>query len=192
MLQDAGLFLLQVFFELFASAFWLRFYMQWARVSFRNPFAQFIVKVTDFAVRPARRVVPGLFGLDLASLLLFFLAEALFVMASHWLVGYPFGQAGSDVWPGFALLVLAGGLRLAIYICMGLVVIQAVMSWVNPFSPFASVFHALTQPLVGPFRRFIPPIGGVDLSPLAVFILMQLVLIAPVAGLERYARALVW
>lgn len=192
MLRDAGLFLLQVFFGLFASAFWLRFYMQWVRVSFRNPFAQFIVKVTDFAVRPARRVIPGLFGLDLASLLLFVLTEVLFVLASHWLMGYPFGQAGSAVWPGFALLALAESVRLAIYICMGLVAIQAVMSWVNPFSPFAAVFHALAHPIVGPFRRFIPPIGGVDLSPLAVFILMQLALIAPVAGLERYARALVW
>ena len=192
MLQDAALFLTQVFFELFASAFWLRFYMQWARVSFRNPFAQFIIKVTDFAVRPLRRLVPGLFGLDLASLLLFVTTEACFVLASHWLLGYPFGQAGSGVWPGFALLVLAGSLRLAVYISMGLVIIQAVMSWINPFSPFASVFHALTQPLIGPFRRIIPPIGGVDLSPMAVIILMQLVLVAPVAGLERYARGLVW
>jgi YggT family protein len=192
MLQDATQFLLQVFFELFASAFWLRFYMQWARVSFRNPFAQFIIKVTDFAVRPARRVIPGLFGLDLSSLLLFLLTEAALVLASHWLMGYPFNQAGTGVWPGFALLALASALRLAIYICMGLVAVQAIMSWVNPFSPYASVFHALTQPLVGPFRRFIPPIGGIDLSPMAVFILMQLVLIAPVAGLERYARGLVW
>jgi YggT family protein len=192
MLLDAGLFLLDVFFGLFASAFWLRFYMQWARVSFRNPFAQFIVKVTDFAVRPLRRVIPGLFGLDLSSLLLFFLAECLLVLASHLFMGYPFSQAGASVWPGFALLVLADSLRLAIYICMGLVLIQAVMSWVNPFSPFASVFHALTQPLVGPFRRVIPTVSGVDLSPMAVFILMQLVLIAPVAALERYARALVW
>ncbi|MBK6744304.1 MAG: YggT family protein [Hydrogenophilales bacterium] len=192
MLQDAGQFLLQVFFELFASAFWLRFYMQWARVSFRNPFAQFIVKVTDFAVRPVRRVIPGWFGLDLASLLLFFLAEWLMVMATHWLMGYPFAAAGFQVLPGISLMALASALRLAIYICMGLVLIQAVMSWINPFSPYASVFYALTQPLLGPFQRIIPSIGGVDLSPLAVFILMQLVLIAPVAGLERYARGLVW
>jgi YggT family protein len=192
MLQDAAQFLLQVFFDLFASAFWLRFYMQWARVPFRNPFAQFIVKVTDFAVRPARRVIPGLFGLDLSSLLLFLLAELLLIVAVLAVAGYPFGPAGAQAWPGIGLLALASALRLAIYICMGLVLIQAVMSWVNPFSPFASVFHALTQPLCGPFRRIIPEIGGVDLSPLAVIVLMQLVLIAPVAGLERYARGLVW
>jgi len=192
MLQDAGQFILQVFFELFASAFWLRFYMQWARVSFRNPFAQFIVKVTDFAVRPLRRVVPGLFGLDLSSLLLFFIAEWLMVLATHWLMGYPFAVAGFQVLLGISLMALAAALRLAIYICMGLVLIQAIMSWINPFSPYASVFYALTQPLLGPFQRIIPNVAGVDLSPLAVIVLMQLVLIAPVAGLERYARGLVW
>jgi YggT family protein len=192
MLQDALQFLLQVFFELFASAFWLRFYMQWARVSFRNPFAQFIVKVTDFAVRPVRRVIPGLFGLDLSSLLLFFSAECLLVLTSQWLMGYPYMAAGAGVLPGLALMALAASLRLAIYICMGLVFIQAIMTWINPFSPYASVFYALTQPLLGPFRRIIPNVGGVDLSPLAVIILMQLVLIAPVAGLERYAHGLVW
>lgn len=192
MLQDALQFLLQVFFDLFASAFWLRFYMQWARVPFRNPFAQFIVKVTDFAVRPARRVIPGLFGLDLSSLLLFLLAELLLVVATLAVAGYPFAIAGAQVWPGIALMALGSALRLAVYISMGLVLIQAVLSWVNPFSPYASVFHALTHPLLGPFRRIIPEINGIDLSPLAVIILMQLVLIAPVAGLERYARGLVW
>jgi YggT family protein len=192
MLQDALQFLLQVFFDLFASAFWLRFYMQWARVSFRNPFAQFIVKVTDFAVRPVRRVIPGLFGLDLSSLLLFFSAECLLVLTSQWLMGYPYMAAGAGVLPGLALMALAASLRLGIYICMGLVFIQAIMSWINPFSPYASVFYALTQPLLGPFRRIIPNVGGVDLSPLAVIILMQLVLIAPVAGLERYDHGLVW
>jgi YggT family protein len=192
MLQDAGRFLIEVLFGLFASAFWLRFYMQWARVSFRNPFAQFIVKVTDFAVRPARRVIPGLFGLDLASLLLFYFAEWLMLLATHWVIGYPFAAAGFQVLPGISLMALAAALQLAIYICMGLVLIQAVMSWINPFSPYASVFYSLTQPLLGPFQRIIPNVGGIDLSPLVVIILMQLVLIAPVAGLERYARGLVW
>ena len=176
MLQDAGQFLLQVFFELFASAFWLRFYMQWARVSFRNPFAQFIVKVTDFAVRPVRRVIPGWFGLDLASLLLFFLAEWLMVLATHWLMGYPFAAAGFQVLPGISLMALASALRLAIYICMGLVLIQAVMSWVNPHAPLAPVVEQLTRPFLAPLRRFVPLVGDVDLSPLVLIVLAQVLL----------------
>jgi YggT family protein len=192
MLQDAGLFLIRVSFELAASAFWLRFYMQWARVPFHNPFAQFVVKVTDFAVRPVRRVVPGLFGLDWASLLLFFLAEGMMVLASHWVLGYPFIIAGGQVWPGFLLLTLAAAAQLAIYIALGLVLIQAVLSWVNPFSPYASVFYALARPVLAPFQRIIPPIGGVDVSPIAAFIVLQLVLVAPVTALERIAKAMVW
>jgi YggT family protein len=192
MLQDAGLFLVRVLFELAASAFWLRFYMQWARVPFHNPFAQFVVKVTNFAVRPLRRVIPGFFGMDWSSLLLFLLAESLMILASHWILGYPFAVAGSQVLPGFLLLVLASALRLAIYITLGLVLIQAVMSWVNPFSPYASVFHALTRPILAPFRRIIPAIGGVDISPIVVFIVLQLVLVAPVTALERMAKAMVW
>jgi YggT family protein len=191
MIVDALQFLLRVFFELFACAFWLRFYLQWARVPFHNPFAQFIVKVTDFAVRPARRVLPGLFGLDLSSLLLFYLAELAAVLGVHWLDGFPFLIAGTAVLPGFLLLALASALKLAIYILMGLILIQAVLSWVNPFSPHAPVFYALARPCLDPLRRFVPSIGGVDVTPLAAFILMQLLLIAPVSGLERWAIGLI-
>lgn len=191
MLTDALQFLLRTFFDLIAIACWLRFYMQWARVPFHNPFAQFIVRVTDFAVRPARRMIPGLFGLDLASLLLFYLAELLSVLSVYWLDGYPFLIAGAQVWPGFLLIALAAALRLALYVLMGLILIQAVLSWVNPFSPHAPVFYALARPCLAPLQRLVPSVGGIDLSPLVALILIQLLLIAPVAGLERWAAGLI-
>jgi YggT family protein len=192
MFADAAQFLLRTVFDLMACAFFMRFWMQWARVSFRNPFAQFVVKVTDFAVRPVRRVVPGIFGLDWASLLLLFLAELLMLLATHWIMGYPFAVAGASVAPGFLLLALASSLRLGLYVIIGFVLIQAVLSWVNPFSPLAPVFYALARPILAPFQKFVPPMGGVDLSPLVALIVVQLVLIAPVAALERLARGMVW
>ena len=192
MLSDAAQFLLRTVFDLMACAFFMRFWMQWARVPFRNPFAQFVVKVTDFAVRPVRRVVPGLFGLDWASLLLFFLAELLMVLGTHWIMGYPFTVAGIDVAPGFLLLALASSLRLGLYVMIGFVLIQAVLSWINPFSPLAPVFYALARPILAPFQKLIPPMGGVDLTPLVALIVVQLILIAPVAALERLARGMVW
>lgn len=191
MLTDALQFLLRTVFDLMAIAFGLRFYMQWTRVPFHNPFAQFIVRVTDFAVRPARRVIPGLFGLDLASLVLFYLAELLSVLSVYWLDGYPFLIAGAQVWPGFLLIALTAALRLALYVLMGLILIQAVLSWINPFSPHAPVFYALARPCLAPLQRFIPSVGGIDLSPLVALILIQLLLIAPVAGLERWAAGLI-
>ena len=187
MLIDALQFLFRTALDLMASAFFLRFWMQWARVPFYNPFAQFIVKVTDFAVRPLRRIVPGLFGLDWASLLLMFSAEILSVVIVQWLAGYPFSVAGAGVLPGFLLLGMTAALRLGLYILMGLVVLQAVMSWVNPFSPYAPVFYALARPILAPFQRWIPPISGVDISPMVCLLAMQLLLVAPVAALERAA-----
>jgi YggT family protein len=190
MFTDAAVFLLRTLLDLLAVAFFLRFWMQLTRVSFRNPFAQFVVKVTDFAVKPLRRLLPGLFGLDWASLLPFFLAELLMILGVQWLLGYPFALAGTGVLPGFLLLGLAAALRLALYVLMGMVLLQAVLSWINPFSPLAPVFHAMSRPLLGPIQRILPPLGGIDLSPLAVLILVQLVLVAPVSALERYARGL--
>ncbi len=192
MLTDAAQFLLRTLFDLIACAFFLRFWMQWARVPFHNPFAQFVVKVTNFAVKPLRRVLPGLFGLDWASLLPFFVAELLMVLGVHWVMGYPFAAAGSAVIPGFLLLALASSLRLMLYVLIGFVLLQAILSWVNPFSPLAPVFYALARPIVGPFQKIVPAVGGIDLSPLVALIVVQLLLIAPVAALERYAHGLVW
>lgn len=192
MLTDAAQFLVRTVLDLLAVAFFIRFWLQVARVPFHNPFAQFIVRVTDFAVRPLRRVLPGLFGLDWASLLPFLLAELLMVFATQWLMGYPISQAGSAVLPGFLLLALAAALRLALYVLMGLIVLQAILSWINPFSPLAPVFYALSRPILGPFQKVIPPIGGVDVSPLVALIVMQLVLVAPINTLQRYAHAMTW
>ncbi len=191
MFADAAQFLLRTLFDLLACAFFLRFWMQWARVPFRNPFAQFVVKVTDFAVRPLRRLVPGLLGLDWASLVLFFLAEVLMVLSVHWVAGYPFALAGTAVLPGFLLLALASALRLALYVLIGFVLIQAILSWINPFSPLAPVFYALARPVLAPFQKRVPPLGGVDVTPLVALVVIQLLLIAPVSALERYAIGLV-
>ena len=191
MLIDAAQFLLRTLLDLAACAFFLRFWMQWARVPFHNPFAQFVVKITDFAVKPLRRVLPGLLGLDWASLLPFFVAEFLMVLGIHWIMGYPFAVVGAAVIPGFLLLTLAAALKLVLYVLMGFVVLQAILSWVNPFSPLAPVFYALARPVVGPFQKIVPPIGGIDLSPMVALIVVQLLLVAPVTALERYARGLV-
>ncbi len=192
MLQDAAQFLLRVACELVATAFWLRFYMQLCRVPFGNPFAQFIVRVTGFAVRPLRRIVPGLFGLDWTSLILFLSCEFIWAIGSHLLAGYPFLAAGAQVWPGFALLTLAASLSLITYIAMALVVIQALISWINPYSPAAPMFYALAGPMLKPFQRFIPPIAGIDITPMILLIVLQLLVLAPIAGLKRYALALIW
>jgi YggT family protein len=192
MLLDAAQFLLRTALDLLASALFLRFWMQWVRVPFHNPFAQFLIKVTDFVVRPLRRVIPGMFGLDWASLIPFYVAELLAVLGLLWLQDYPFAAAGITLLPAFLLLALAAALRLALYLLIGFVLLQAVLSWINPFSPHAPLFYALARPILKPFQKLLPPIGGIDLTPLIALIVVQLLLIAPVSALERAARAMVW
>ncbi len=192
MLTDAAQFLLRTAFDLIACALFLRFWMQWVRVPFHTPFAQFVLRVTNFAVRPLRRVIPGFFGLDWASLIPFYLAELLSVLGSHWLLDYPFAAAGVAVLPAFLLLALAAALRLALYLLIGFVLLQAVLSWINPFSSHAPLVYALARPVLKPFQKLVPPIGGVDLTPMVALIVVQLLLIAPVSALERMARAMVW
>jgi YggT family protein len=160
---------------LLALAFLARFAMQWARASFRNPVGQFIIAATDWAVLPARKLVPGLFGVDLASLLLAWLTQALYVGGAISVTGLYDNAAGTIL--GVALLAgFIEILRLLIYLAQGVVIVSAVLSWVNPYSPIAPLFNQLSEPLLRPFRRLIPLLGGVDLSPIATLLLLQVTL----------------
>lgn len=185
MIEAALKFLLQTLGNLFTISVLLRFMMQLFRVPFRNPFAQFVVALTDFAVKPLRRVVPGFFGLDWASLVLAFVVEFAVVAASYWLDGFPFALAGAKVWPVMLGLALVRLLSLTIYLLMGVTVVRAVLSWVNPHTPLMPVVYELTEPLLRPLRRIVPTVAQVDLSPLVLFILFQLILMVPLEALER-------
>ena len=185
MIESALTFLIQTLGNLFAIAVLLRFMMQLFRVPFRNPFAQFIVAVTDFAVKPVRRVVPGLFGLDWACLLLAWLTELVVVAASYWLDGFPFALAGGKVWPVLLGLAAVRLLSLTVYLIIGLTLARAVLSWVNSDTPLMPVIYELTEPFLRPLRRIVPMISQVDLTPLVLFIICQLILMVPILALER-------
>ena len=185
MIAGALKFLIQTLGNLFVIAVLLRFMMQLFRVPFRNSFAQFIVTLTDFAVKPLRRVVPGLLGLDWACLVLAWLVELAVVTAGYWLDGFPFGLAGGRVWPVMLGLAAVKLLSLAVYLVIGLTLVRAVLSWVNSNTPLMPVVYALTEPFLRPLRRIVPMVANVDLTPLVLFILCQLVLMVPLLALER-------
>lgn len=185
MIAGALKFLIQTLGNLFVIAVLLRFMMQLFRVPFRNSFAQFIVTLTDFAVKPLRRVVPGLLGLDWACLVLAWLVELAVVTAGYWLDGFPFGLAGGRVWPVMLGLAAVKLLSLAVYLVIGLTLVRAVLSWVNSNTPLTPVVYALTEPFLRPLRRIVPMVANVDLTPLVLFILCQLVLMVPLLALER-------
>lgn len=189
MLADTLNFFIQTLGGLFAVALLLRFLMQWLRVPFSNPFAQFIIRITNFAVKPVRRVIPGWGGLDWASLMLAWLAEVLVAAAMLWVKDFPFGLAGSKVWLALLGLGAIELVKLTLYMAMGLVLVRAVLSWVNPYSPISPVVYPLTEPLLVPFRRLLPQ-AQIDLSPMLFLILCQFLLVVPIAALERAARSL--
>ncbi|MCL2160974.1 MAG: YggT family protein [Betaproteobacteria bacterium] len=148
-----------------------RFFMQWGRVSFRNPIGHFVITVTDWAVMPARRIIPGLFGLDMASLLLAWVTQILYVLIQ---IGLGLKVSSSLAIPLLGLVDLA---RMATYLVFGVVLVSVVLSWVGSRSPAAYVFDELSRPFLAPFRRLIPPLGGIDLSPLVLLLVLQIVLL---------------
>ena len=187
MLGNALIFVAQMAFGLLTLSLLLRFYMQWVRAPYRNPLTEFINALTDFMVRPARRIVPGLWGLDLPTLLLAWIMQILEFLVVLQVRGYQFGAEVGIAGIGIALFAATAVLKLLIYIVLVSTLLQAVLSWINPGSPVAPLLDAMTRPFLRLFRRRLPPIGNVDLSPLFVLVICQLLLMLPVAWLDAEA-----
>lgn len=166
MLYQIISFLLDVVVGLLGGACLLRLYMQYQRVPFGNPVGRFVFALTDWLVLPLRRVLPPMGRLDTASLVAAFLLE-LAQYAVLWLLG----MGSLAMLPVLALFGLA---RLVISGLTGLVIVHAVLSWVQSDSPLVDIIGRLCAPLLRPFRRLIPLVGGIDLSPLALLVLLQI------------------
>jgi YggT family protein len=185
MFAEIAQLLVDVVASFFVYLLLARFHFQWLRVPFRNPVGAFVVALTDWIVRPARRLVPGIGGLDVATLLLAWLVQtfALWVLYS---LKSADGGAGAGVVPLLAVLALFDLVRYSLYILIFAVLVQVLLSWLNPYSPVTPIFDAMTRPFLAPIRRFVPPIANVDLSPLVLLVLLQVVLI-PLAHLRNVA-----
>ena len=173
--MQALVFLVDAVVSFFCTLFLLRFMMQAMRVSFAGQIGDFVVKLTNWAVKPLRRIIPGLGGFDWASL---FAALACSCCSRRcW------SASGQVISADAGTMALMAGwfairtlLRLAVYILIGALILQAVLSWINPYSPLAAPAHQLTRPLLDPIRRIMPAISGIDLSPLVAILLLQAVL----------------
>jgi YggT family protein len=183
-MNQALIFLLETFLGLFSLALLLRFYLQAVRAPARNPMTQFLAALTDFIVRPTRRIIPGLWGYDLSTLLLAWLTELLLVASVLALKGYQLGPGVGSAVVGFMLLASLNLVKVFMYILMVAVFAQAILSFIAPRGPATSILASLTRPFLGLFQRRIPPVGGVDLSPLFVLVICQILLMWPVHSLE--------
>ncbi len=172
----AVFFLLDAVASFFCTLFLLRFLMQAMRVSFGGQIGDFVVKLTNWAVKPLRRVIPGVGGFDWASLLAA-LAVQLLLAVLLVATSSQLGDTDSLALVPMVLMFAARALiRLVVYIFIGALILQAVLSWINPYSPLAAPANQLTRPLLDPLRRIIPSISGIDLSPLVAILLLQALL----------------
>jgi YggT family protein len=188
MADQAIKYLLDVVFGLFTYALLLRFAMQLMRAPFRNPIGQAIVALTDWIVKPLRRILPGWKGLDWASLVATFLFQFLWLLAYRLLFG-GFNLLGVGI-----LFLLAATfvalVKAMLWLLIIVVIVQAVLSWVAPDGALDGLLHALTFPFLRPIRRVLPPIGGaLELSPLVVIVVAQLLLFTAVPALETALTA---
>ena len=164
--MTATVFLIQTVFGFYILAVMLRFLLQWVRADFYNPLVQFLVRITNPPLLPLRRIVPGYRGLDLAAVVLAFTLQLAEVLLVALLLGRPLGGGG------LLLLTVMELLKLLINIYLWGIIIQVILSWVNPDPrhPAARVLAQLTAPLLRPAQRLLPPISGVDLSPMLVVV----------------------
>jgi YggT family protein len=172
---DIFVYLVYVVFGLYLLAMLLRFLLQLVRADFYNPISQTLVKITNPLVIPVRKVIPGFGGVDLASLLLALVLQMLMVFLLVLL------KAGALLGPIPLLLVgLVGLVAYLVKIYFFSLLAMIILSWIAPGgnNPALYLLHQITEPVMAPFRKILPPMGGLDLSPILVFILINIIQIA--------------
>ncbi len=186
-LLDPLTFVINTLFQLYISVVMLRFLLQWTRANFHNPISQFVVTATNPPLRPLRRIIPGIAGLDMASLV-FMVALQFFALSLAAMLG------GHGISPLFLLILSVAELvALGINVFIFAILVMVVMSWVNPgsYHPATDVLQSLTAPIMRPVRGLIPPFGGIDLSPMVALIglqVLKMLVIPPIQQLALMAR----
>ena len=175
-MKEALLFLANAVFSFFTILFLLRFFMQVLRVSFIGPLGQFVMTMTNWAVRPLRRIIPAWRSFDLASLVPAYLLQVVWAALVYYLAPrfLLLDQASLAIFLSWHALL--GLIRQALNLLFYALILQAILSWVNPQSPLATPLHQLTRFCLDPIRRIVPPISGIDLSPLIALLAIQALL----------------
>ncbi len=174
-MQSPFQFLIITLFDLYLMVILLRFFLQLFRADFYNPLSQFVVRATNPVLKPLRKIIPGLGGIDISSLVFAFIVSLL----KFFLV---FAVVKGIVPPVFKLLILSLSdlLTQSVNLLFWMILIRVLMSWINPglHNPVMAVIFQLTEPLMAPVRRILPPMGGLDLSPIILLLGMRFVQVA--------------
>lgn len=173
-LHNASVFLIQSVFDFYLFVLLLRLLLQYLRVDYYNPLTQFIIKITSPVVVPLRRVIPGYWGIDLATVVLILIVSLMKLSLISVLSIHHFPNIF-----GLILWSLGDLLGLIIKLFFYAILASVIISWVAPsnYSPLFVIVQRLTDPLLKPARRLIPQIAGFDISPIPVLLLLQILII---------------
>lgn len=168
-MKPALIFVVSTFAQLYLLVMLLRFWLPWLNADFRNPIAQGILRLTSPLVIPVRRVVPPIGRLDTATVIVAFVLQYLTILAILAIIGDVKGMVPIAITSLIDLLILT--LRLFTFA----IFIHIILSWIAPgtYNPATAFISMLVDPVLRPFRRYIPPLGGLDISPIFAIILMQ-------------------
>ncbi len=180
-LHTASLFLVNTIFDLYLLILVVRIILVYAGLNYFDPITQFIVKCTDFLVKPLRRrLLPTIGGFELASIVwVIIIASVKFILISLLSIGIP-------NMVGILILAIADLFKLVLQTFFYAIILQAILSWFQPYSPLTRSLSQITAPVMRPFRRLIPLINGIDISPIPALIVLQLLsilLISPLMAL---------
>ena len=169
-LNGAAIFVIQTLGSLYLLIVLLRFILQLVRANFYNPLCQFTVRATQPLLKPMRRVIPSVFGLDMSSLVLAILVQMVIFAVVLTLSYMSFNILGLLAW------ALIGVFTLFLKVFFFAIIISVILSWVAPggASPAAELVNQITEPALAPFRRILPSMGGLDISPILAFMVIQL------------------
>ena len=190
MFSSALNFLLTTVLNLLTLLFLLRFFMQLFKVPFNNPLAYMVVSLTNFVVKPVRRVIPSWGKLDLSTLFLALITQFLLQFSLLWLRDFPLSLAGQSAWLGLIGMSFVGVFKTSLDVFFYAILLQVILSWVNPHTPIASALNSLTKPILAPIQRFLPMASGIDFSPIVALIFLQMINVSVVKALEMQLLSL--
>jgi YggT family protein len=171
-LNTAAVYILQTIGSLYLLVVLLRFILQLVRADFYNPLSQFIVRATQPLLKPLRRVIPSLAGLDLSSLVLAILVQLVLMALTLMLMGY-----GLDNLVQLLVWSVIGVTALFLKVFFFALIISVILSWVaqGSHNPAVELINQICEPLLAPIRRILPSMGGLDLSPIVAFLVLNLI-----------------
>lgn len=187
--SNAGVFLISTLFGLYILAFMLRLILQMVRADFYNPVSRFIVKITNPPLKPLRRFIPGFAGIDMASVIIMLALQMLEFFIITLLRNFP----APDIL-GLTLYAFIELVTLGFYVFLFSIFILAILSWINPgqYNPINNLLSQITAPVLRPVRRLLPPMSGMDLSPMLAMVGLWLIKLLLLDPLGLWAKGMMY